>query len=187
MSDNGFTFSEEHKLGHRLAIFTAVEDWDKAEEALAQGADASVKKSQALVDAARAGKNHIVKKCLQNGADPNAQDACALRVAATHGHLKVVKTLIEAGADIHTWDDATLRRAVEKDQARVVDYLLAQGANIDTRDGYVFETASRFSHKATVGVLEKWRKHKTHEQTEGRRQQHALRRVRKPGFGPGLR
>lgn len=85
----------------------------------------------ALMLAAFAGRDRLVRLLLASGADPNAgseDDGTALMAAASFGHVDVVRTLLAAGADPSARDGqgfTALDMAVQMGHGDVTEVLRA--------------------------------------------------------------
>jgi len=87
-----------------------------------------------LIEAAKSGDLHKVKRLIDQGAKVNAKDkdgSTALMLASQSGKLKVVKVLIGKGADVNAKnnnDISALMIVSQNGQSEIVKVLLAKGA-----------------------------------------------------------
>jgi ankyrin repeat protein len=124
-----------------------------AQELIDMCGDGHLEYDGALVAAATAGRNDVVRMLIRAGADARARDSGALVCAAERGHLSVVRTLVAFGADVNAWDGAALRMAAEDGHLDTVRGLLQLGANIHARGDRALYTAIVFRRTAIARTL----------------------------------
>ncbi len=117
---------EQKKLNKELMKVENLENLEKIQLLVSQGADVNIGNGVPLRHAAEYGNLNIVKYLVEHGADIYVKKDTddSLRWAAKRGNLEVVKYLVEQGANIHAQNDKLLKLVSRNEKMNIVQYLL---------------------------------------------------------------
>ena len=114
-----------------------------------------------MMDAAKAGKDSLIKCLIRLGADMRHRDSqnnVALHLAARHGHVGVIRVLLELGLDVNIRGRSqrtALMEAAGSDHLGAVCELLEWGADteLQNRPGFTAQQFADRKRSGTIGLL----------------------------------